>query len=60
MWDTRNFKDENQGMLRFGGGIGERADSRGIMIWLSYDSHDLGDIRKYLFALETGLINAPV
>ena len=46
--------------LRFEGGIRDRTGIDGIIIRLKLRFTDLRDIREYQFALETGLINAPL
>ena len=46
--------------LRFEGRIRDRTGIDGIIIRLKLRFTDLRDIREYQFALETGLINAPL
>ena len=45
-------------MLRFEDGIGDRMAMGQIIISSSYQSHDLRNIKQYLFALKTSLIGA--
>ena len=55
MWDIRNLKGEMLDAVE-----GKMAIGR-IIIWLKlHITQILIDIRKSLFALKTGLINAPV
>ena len=46
--------------LRFEGGIRDGTGIDGIIIRLKLRFTDLRDIRKYQYALEMGLTNAPV
>ena len=53
-------RGRDRNTLRFEGGIRDGTGIDGIIIRLKLRFTDLRDIRKYQYALEMGLINAPV